>query len=74
MIGDVDTVLPRDAETGEQLYVWSCWEEAPPNLEELIQMNWWENAEDLRAEWLCADGEEPRKVGTPAEDVAPPAD
>ena len=31
VIGDDDTVLPLDAETGEQLYVWSCWEEAPPN-------------------------------------------
>ena len=67
VIGDADTVLPLDADTGEQLYVWSCWEEAPPSLRAL-EMDPWADAE-LRAEWLCAEGETPRKVGTPAEDV-----
>ena len=72
MIGDDDTILPRDAQTGEQLYVWSCWEEAPPTLEKLLEMRWWQ-ADELRAAWLCAEGEAPRRVGTPAEAAAPPA-
>lgn len=25
-VGDGETVLPRDGETGRQLFVWSCWE------------------------------------------------
>jgi uncharacterized protein YjbI with pentapeptide repeats len=53
VIGDGDTVLPLDAETGEQLYVWTCWTEPPPTLDRLLEMQWpWER-EGLRAEWLC---------------------
>ncbi len=39
-----------------------------------IEMIWWEDADALRADWLCGEGEAPRKVGTAAEPVAPPAD
>ncbi len=79
MIGDADTILPLDAETGEQLYVWSCWEDVPERYEQLWIEHWEVTPEALREfmveqGWLCAEGEVPRKVGTPAEAVVPPSD
>ncbi|MFV0475931.1 MAG: hypothetical protein ACK5MQ_17270, partial [Pikeienuella sp.] len=32
-IGDQETILPLDAETGKQLFVWSCWPEKSEALE-----------------------------------------
>jgi hypothetical protein len=79
VIGDEDTILPLDAVTVEQLYVWSCWEEVPSSFEQL-----WIEHYDLTPEsfretmleraWLCAEGEAPRRVGRPAEDVASSSD
>jgi uncharacterized protein YjbI with pentapeptide repeats len=74
VIGDADTILPLDAETGEQLHVWSCWEVA--TAEAFVQLQtqhriWstadqlWENIRDNG--WVCAAGEAPRPVGKPAE-------
>ena len=64
-IGDADTVLPRDDETWAQLYVWSCWEEPPPTLEQSLAP-WSEDArQELRDHWLC-NGRPREKVGRPA--------
>ena len=64
-IGDADTVLPRDAETGAQLYVWSCWEEPPPTFEQTLaaRSELWRRV--LRDRWLC-NGRPREKVGRPA--------
>jgi hypothetical protein len=61
-IGDADTVLPRDAETGAQLYVWSCWNEPPPTLDQTLA-TWQETWRWLlRDDWLC-NGRPREKVG-----------
>jgi hypothetical protein len=64
-IGDADTVLPRDAETGEQLYVWSCWEEPPPTLDQMRALAPEALRQALRRDWLC-NGRPREKVGRPA--------
>ena len=64
-VGDVDTVLPRDAETGAQLSVWSCWEEPPPTLEQTLARLPEFAHQDLRDRWLC-NGRPREKVGRPA--------
>ncbi len=64
-IGDMNTILPRDGETGAQLYVWSCWEEEPPTLETTLALFREEHHDELRAEWLC-NGRLREKVGRPA--------
>ena len=64
-IGDADTVLPRDAETGDQLYVWSCWEEPPPTLDQTLALYSESNHQDLRDRWLCNDRAR-KQVGRPA--------
>ena len=51
----------------------------PERLEQLWIEQWnyaSDEVRDLMLQWgyLCAEGEAPRKVGTPAEDVAPPAE
>jgi uncharacterized protein YjbI with pentapeptide repeats len=77
VIGNADTILPVDAETGEQLYVWTCWSEPPPNLDALLLRTWLESEHDrLRAEWLCPPGADPERTGRPAdvETAAPIAD
>jgi hypothetical protein len=79
VIGDEQTILPLDAETGEQLYVWSCWEDVPERFEQVWTENGELTADELREDmaargWLCGDGEAPREVGTPAEAAAPSAD
>jgi uncharacterized protein YjbI with pentapeptide repeats len=38
VVGDADTILPRDAETGEPLHVCSCWTEPPATLEQLLNL------------------------------------
>ena len=36
-IGDCDTILPLDAETGEQPWVCTCWADSPPTLDGLLR-------------------------------------
>jgi hypothetical protein len=64
-IGDADTVLPRDDETRAQLYVWSCWEEPPPTLEQTLARYPEFAHQDLRERWLC-NGRPREQVGRPA--------
>jgi hypothetical protein len=73
VIGDGDTFLPRDAATGEQLYVWSCWADPPPTLAVLLRRVHESWHADLRADWLCnerryprPEGDQPRRTGRPA--------
>jgi hypothetical protein len=75
VIGDDTTILPRDAETGEWLHVWSCWEKEAAaifigawtkydavSVEEIGEwMNW--------KGWICGPDNPRRPVGTPADDV-----
>lgn len=74
VIGDEDTILPRDAETGDQLHVMSCWKTPPEGFEEMIRREAGGNADvaaRLRAEWLCPPGTEPQRTGR-GEGAAPP--
>jgi len=70
VIGDDATILPLDAETGEQLHVWSCWEdEAAAAFVEIITRHhdkW--TADALRRfmmdeGWLCGERQYPRPEG-----------
>jgi hypothetical protein len=72
VIGDGDTILPLDAQTGEQLYVWTCWPEPPPTLDGLLRQ--WPAVMHaiLRAHWLCPPGVAPERTGRPAAPVADP--
>jgi len=72
-IGDGNTTLPLDAETGEQLYVWTCWAALPLILRPLW-LNILEVLEaDLRPAWRCPPGVAAERTGRPAEPV-PAAD
>ncbi len=75
VIGDGNTILPLDAETGQQLYVWTCWAEPPMTLDGLLR-HWPEPRHAaLRAKWLC--GERKREhTGRPdtPQPAAPSAD
>ena len=64
-IGDADTVLPRDAETGAQLYVWSCWEQPPPTLDRTLALYPESQHQELRDRWLC-NGRAREQVVRPA--------
>jgi hypothetical protein len=73
VIGNGDTILPRDAETGEQLHVWSCWADPPATLAGLLRWRPDDLHADLRADWLCnerryprPEGDQPRRTGRPA--------
>ena len=75
VIGDERTILPRDAQTGEPLHVWSCWEEEAA---EAVIGSWTifgdQTRDELREEfsdrgWICGPANPRRPVGTPAEDV-----
>ena len=66
VIGNENTILPVNNESGEQLYVCSCWVEPPVTLAGLLQMRGQDRERDL-ARWLCAPGEQPRAVGRSAE-------
>ncbi len=77
VIGNADTLLPRDAETGEPLHVWSCWEEAAAARFIEIWTARRDIAPDKLREWIISEGwicgpDNPRRpVGTPAEEPAP---
>ena len=68
VIGSRRTLLPDtpDRETGQPLYVLSCWRERPEHLDILL----WRHS-DFRtggyyeSDFMCQSGEAPRKVGTP---------
>ena len=71
VIGNEETILPLDAESGEQLHVWSCWAEPPATMDGLLRL-WPEFMHDeLRAQWLCPEGVAPERTGRPEE---PPPD
>ncbi len=76
VIGNERTLLPDGVapDTGEPFYVWSCWAEPPPDLDAMLKrFRWSRDKDELRRRWLCADGEAPRKTGTPlALDATPP--
>ncbi len=64
MIGDEWTLLPKgnSPDTGEAYSIASCWVEAPPYLELIVQLCWelsggQRNREKIREEFLCAYGE-----------------
>ncbi|MEM7267983.1 MAG: pentapeptide repeat-containing protein [Pseudomonadota bacterium] len=65
-IGDQSTKLPRDAQTGERLYVWSHWLEAPHTLDRLLMRYPKEYRNRIRDEWVKPN-ERRRKTGRDAE-------
>lgn len=66
VIGDGDTILPLDAETGEPLDVWTCWAEPPPTLDGLLR-RWPASLHyRIRALFLCPPGVAPERTGRPA--------
>ena len=71
MIGNAGTLLPDGpSDTGEPWYVWSCWEQPPPDLDRIVATAAGPVADDaersaLRAEFLCGPGNPRRKTGTP---------
>ena len=62
-IGNAETILAADAETGAQLFVWSCWQDAPENLLGLLETYPEFLRDDIRSDWLCAEDETPHKTG-----------
>jgi uncharacterized protein YjbI with pentapeptide repeats len=72
VIGDDNTILPRDAYNGEQLYVCTCWAEPPPTLDGLLR-HWPESSPSrFVADWFCPGGA-PQRTGWPAH-TAPDGD
>lgn len=65
-IGDENTKLPRDAETGARLYVWSHWETRPSSLDRLLARYSYTRRDKLIAEWVKPT-EPPYKTGRDAE-------
>ncbi|MEM8572034.1 MAG: pentapeptide repeat-containing protein [Pseudomonadota bacterium] len=70
MIGDANTLLPDGLapDTGEAYSIPSKWRDAPPFFDEMLQEHWkygFDSADDLRDAFLCAEGEEPERTGTP---------
>jgi hypothetical protein len=64
MIGNSDTLLP------EGLYIGSCWDTPPPDLDAIVATAAGPGADDaaraaLRAEFLCGPDNPRRKTGTP---------
>jgi hypothetical protein len=81
MIGNAKTLLPETLEDGTVPSIPSCWSApGPAFLDDLIFGMAYpppenKSFEDLRAEFLCPEGKEPRRTGTPlALDVPYPDD
>jgi len=67
VVGDDDTILPRDAETGRPLHVWSCWRDLPPRIETLWRTVFGYGEDSialLRDTYVCPPGTDPKPVGT----------
>ncbi|MGF1659606.1 MAG: pentapeptide repeat-containing protein [Rubrimonas sp.] len=66
LIGDDDTILPRDAQTGEQLVIWSCWETLTPAIDRLLTRHDITEEGAREAGWLCSEANPRRRTGRPA--------
>lgn len=64
-IGNSGTILPVDGETGEPLFVWSCWKDEPEALGQLLVIHPEYRRRIIRSEWVCdeASGAQPQKTG-----------
>ena len=68
MIGNAETLLPETLDDGAVPSIPSCWATPPPFFEAMIARMPYgdeDRANDLRAEFLCPDGTEPVRTGTP---------
>lgn len=65
-IGDQATLLPLDAETGAQLFVWSCWVERPAAMEKRLSRAPEFIRNQLLAAWLCDADSPPYRTGRSA--------
>jgi uncharacterized protein YjbI with pentapeptide repeats len=68
LIGNADTLVPdRPSDAGAPFYVWSCWQEPPPDLDRIIAAGSLGDAGSaaLRATFLCGPDNPRRKTGTP---------
>ncbi len=68
MIGDANTLLPETLDDGSVPSIPSCWATPPPFFEATIaslSRGLEDGANDFGAEFLCPDGAEPTRTGTP---------
>ncbi|MEL7098175.1 MAG: pentapeptide repeat-containing protein [Pseudomonadota bacterium] len=56
VIGDKETKLPKDAETGEQLTIGLCWGRKPQSFYRLIEMQFFTERAEFRNRVLCRNG------------------
>jgi hypothetical protein len=65
VIGNGETLLGADAETGQPLHVWTCWETPPPGFDTLLanMTRLGVPEEDIRRAYLCQHRER-RQTGT----------
>ena len=68
MIGNVETLLPETLEDGTVPSIPACWAAPPPFFEAMVdrmssgRQDW---ANNIRTEFLCFEGTEPARTGTP---------
>jgi uncharacterized protein YjbI with pentapeptide repeats len=69
VIGNDGTLLPdgNAPDTGQPLYVWSCWDSAPPEIDRIVAVavDPFKGEATLRAEFVCGPDNPRRKTGTP---------
>jgi hypothetical protein len=68
MIGNSETLLPETLDDGSVPSIPSCWTTPPPFFEAMVARQSFgidDLANDLRAQYLCPDGAEPARTGTP---------
>ena len=69
MIGDAGTLLPETLDDGTVPSIPSCWATPPPLFEAMIDAHVATATRDcankLRAEFLCPEGTDPARTGTP---------